>query len=426
VEERAVVELVRASMMPSALLVAAPDLFDRPPLAVNHAMAVLLGADEEELVRSPLAGVLVERPSEEEFAELADVVASDRQHLQIPQRLRRPDGREVPVELLVSRIDAEDEALLLVQCLDMTERDATALALADADERLRLTIEHAPIPLAVVSIDGVVQHANSALCRFLQRDRAQLVGASVADLTHDEDLGEDLALMEDLLAGRRSDYSIDKRYVLPDGSVVWGRLTVALAVSSDGRPLHFVSQLVDTTDERRRERELLARALRDPLTQVANRRALFEAWAHLGVDAGVDDRCGGGQDCVGVLFCDLDRFKEANDAGGHRVGDELLRLVAQRIGGTIRPGDLLARLGGDEFVVLCRVRGPEDALALARRVLHCFDEPFSAGDQRFRLSVSIGVSVGPAADDPDHRLAEADAAMYRAKRSGGHVALAER
>lgn len=416
----AVVDLVRASMMPSVLLTASSDVFDLPPLAANDSMADLLGAPVDRLESIPLRDSLVDPPTDDELVELAAVVAGEREHVQLSLQLLGDGRGTVPVELLVSRFVADDGPLLLVQCLDMTERNAALRALADAEERLGLTLEHAPIPMAVVSVEGVVEQANAALCEFFARTREDLLGRTVAELTHPDDLAEDLGLMDDLLARRRHHYQMDKRFLLPDGTVVWGRLTVGLAVSSDGRPLHFVAQLVDVTLERRREQELLDRSLRDPLTELPNRRALLATWARLRGEQARE----GDPHHVGVLFCDLDHFKAANDAGGHVVGDELLRQVARRVVATIRPGDLFSRIGGDEFVVLCRVRSADDALALARRIQAGFEDPFHVGDVDYRLAVSIGVSLGTPDDEPDDLLADADAAMFRAKRSGTHVELA--
>lgn len=419
VEVGAIGALVQASMMPAAVL-AADDVLERPPLVLNEALCTLLGLPEQEALHVPLSKALAAPPGPDELARLADLVEGRTAQLQLPLRLVRGTGGEVPVELLLSRVDQPAGTLLLAQCLDMSQREEDARALASAEERLRLTFEHAPIGMAMVSEDGVVEEANNALCRFLRRTRDQLVGATIAEITHPDDLAADQELMDALLAGLRSHYRMDKRYLRPDGSVVWGRLTVAIARSAVGEPLHFISQVQDITDERRREEELRARSLRDPLTQVANRRALFEAYEELGRE----ERRRADRHRLGVLFCDLDRFKEANDEGGHVVGDQLLRMVAQRIQDTIRPEDLLARMGGDEFVVLCRVDAADDALALARRVVRCFDEPFLADGREFRLAVSIGVSVGDPGDDPDARIAEADAAMYRAKRSGLPVQVA--
>jgi diguanylate cyclase (GGDEF)-like protein/PAS domain S-box-containing protein len=118
------------------------------------------------------------------------------------------------------------------------------------------------------------------------------------------------------------------------------------------------------------------------------------------------------------VLIDLDDFKPVNDSHGHAVGDQLLRLAAQRIQTTMRDGDQIVRLGGDEFLVLLPCEGLEVPVAIVRRLLAAFAEPFQIGS----VSVRVGVSIGVAAHDPEVRFEtlteRADMAMYAAKQHG--------
>jgi diguanylate cyclase (GGDEF)-like protein len=120
---------------------------------------------------------------------------------------------------------------------------------------------------------------------------------------------------------------------------------------------------------------------------------------------------------LGVLFCDLDRFKAVNDTLGHAAGDELLRQVAARLGGSVRPEDTVGRLSGDEFAVLLPgLAAAGDAAALADRVTGCFDEPFRLDGEQVRVETSVGIAVhtGPGGTVKE-LMRVADAGMYRHK-----------
>ncbi len=120
---------------------------------------------------------------------------------------------------------------------------------------------------------------------------------------------------------------------------------------------------------------------------------------------------------IAVLLLDLDDFKGINDTLGHAVGDQLLGEIARRLQRALPRGDTVARLGGDEFVVIIdEVAGSEQALALAGRLLAACSEPIILGEARCEVTTSIGVTVAQGDADPNTLLAEADIAMYRAKR----------
>jgi diguanylate cyclase (GGDEF)-like protein len=159
--------------------------------------------------------------------------------------------------------------------------------------------------------------------------------------------------------------------------------------------------------------EVRHQATHDPLTGLPN-RALFSQRLseHLVVATG-------SRAPLAVLFCDLDRFKEVNDALGHAAGDELLRQVADRLRESVRPGDTVGRLSGDEFaLVLPEVVDRADADRLAGRVAECFQAPFDLGGREVTVGASVGVAVHVAAAVEDHGeglLRAADEAMYRVK-----------
>jgi diguanylate cyclase (GGDEF)-like protein len=165
--------------------------------------------------------------------------------------------------------------------------------------------------------------------------------------------------------------------------------------------------------------ELKQRAFTDPLTGLPN-RLLFEE--RLGQALLRADRANhrGLQSRVAVIFVDLDGFKPVNDSFGHAAGDALLRDVAQRLRRLLREEDTVARIGGDEFLLLLEnLREPADALAFGQRVLQVLATPFDLSGRHMRIAGSIGIVTYPDQQEADKLVAQADAAMYAAKRGGG-------
>ncbi len=120
-------------------------------------------------------------------------------------------------------------------------------ALTASERRFRLTVEGAPIGLAIVGLDGRWLEVNTALCEMLGYSRDALMACTFQDVTHPDDLEEDLAEVRSLIEGRKSKYRMNKRYFRQDGSIISVQLDVALLRDEDGEPMHFISQIQDIT-----------------------------------------------------------------------------------------------------------------------------------------------------------------------------------
>jgi diguanylate cyclase (GGDEF)-like protein len=121
-----------------------------------------------------------------------------------------------------------------------------------------------------------------------------------------------------------------------------------------------------------------------------------------------------------LLYLDLDRFKIINDSLGHAVGDQLLRVIARRLGNCVREEDMVARLGGDEFMVLLpRISGSSDAGRIARKIIDCLLDPISCNGHELHITTSVGISIYPYdGTDSETLIKHADISMYRAKELG--------
>ncbi|WP_138760142.1 sensor domain-containing diguanylate cyclase [Modestobacter altitudinis] len=184
-------------------------------------------------------------------------------------------------------------------------------------------------------------------------------------------------------------------------------MTIDVLRDADSTPWALACLGLDVTEEREREAALRRRAHTDVLTGLPNRSALFDALQqHLDAERGAG---------CGLLFCDLDGFKEVNDRHGHAVGDRLLADAAARLLALAGPSDLVARLGGDEFVVVCPGGASARLAMLAAEVTTAFRRPFTNPAGELIIGVSIGHAVGEPGEAPDRLVARADHAMYGAK-----------
>jgi diguanylate cyclase (GGDEF)-like protein len=161
------------------------------------------------------------------------------------------------------------------------------------------------------------------------------------------------------------------------------------------------------------QRTLTLEASTDSLSGLANRSAFHTRLSS--TLAGPDRRAGG----QAVLFVDLDDFKDVNDSLGHAAGDDLLRIVADRLREAVRPSDLVARLGGDEFALLLDgLTGPDMAVTAAERVVRALAAPVVLGEHEAHVGASVGLAMRQVGSTVEGLMREADVAMYAAKAKG--------
>ena len=329
-------------------------------------------------------------------------------------RLRTADGDYRWVSQSATPI--LDDGQLVARVSGFQDVDAQVRAeraLAASERRYRMAMEFAPMGMAVVDLDRRFVEVNSALCRMTGRDREWLLEHRTIDILDDNDHELDLQMRSQVRSGEMDTASHDKRLVTAEGTRIWVEHSVGLLRDDDGAPTSYVSQFVDVDEAHRQREQLRHRAGHDSLTSLPNRHELMERVGQMLVTQPRDGAR------LAILFLDLDRFKSINDTHGHAVGDQVLVQVARRIRSQVRANDVVARLGGDEFIVaLPAVKSVDDAHKIAAKIHESFTEELPIRDASLTVSVSIGLTLAEAGEDPDTVLERADRALYRAKGAG--------
>lgn len=299
-------------------------------------------------------------------------------------------------------------------CRDVHSEVEAWHALERSEQRFRLAMESAPTGMAVLALDSEFIEVNAELARMLGYTQEWLLEHPMTHVVHPADEETCRRLRDEVLSGYRTSVTEEIRLIDRDHAVVWAQVSLALLRDEAGVPNSFVAQFVNVTEAHESREALRFMATHDPMTHLLNRRELLVQMSTILAHRGR------GEAVMGVLFCDLDGLKNANDTLGHAAGDQLIMEAGRRISVQVRDGDLAARIGGDEFVVvLPEVHGIDDALRVARKISTAISAPVVAAGVEVPMSISIGVCVARTNDDATALLRKADAALYRAKASGG-------
>ncbi len=319
------------------------------------------------------------------------------------------DGHWVPIEAKVANL-LDDPA---VDGIVSTLRDRTdELAAAD---RFQQMADNATDVIYRLRLDRLAfEYVNDSVLRVTGLLPAEVYAdplGAIDRMIHPDDLPQiERYLRQDFTAPHLD--TVELRWLHRDGHVTWAEHRFTIQRDTDGNPSVIDGIARDISSLKAIEDELSTLAQQDDLTGLPNRRALLEIIEQRQADSGE----------VGVLFIDLDGFKEVNDTLGHDAGDQLLTAVAGRLSANIRGDDVVVRFAGDEFVVLT---DPEGLVWLAARLLAEVSAPFALQNNRAIVSASIGTAIGHRDEDPKSLLRRADQAMYEAKRAGkGRVAHA--
>jgi len=290
---------------------------------------------------------------------------------------------------------------------DVTERRRLQDRLRNTEAAISATAD------GIIILDGDrnILSVNSAFCRLTGYVAAEVLGRNPDEFLHARREGDTFAPLSSQMHGGfwRGEIACRRK----NGEIFPALQTVSAVTNRGSIVTNFVVSFADISELRRREARISHMALHDALTGLGNRRLLQQ---RLDGELALAQRR---RRSLGFFFLDLDGFKTINDSVGHDAGDTMLKVIAERIEGSIRRSDLAIRIGGDEFLVLMQAHDQAECATLASKLLLTIAAPVSLQGETVSVSCSIGIAVAPAdgADGAD-LIKAADSAMYEAKRSG--------
>ncbi len=364
-------------------------------VCANQAAQALLGHAEKQLLGRKLW---------EDFPEARKLLEQARE-LDLTQTLRMDTNHTYEVSVGPLTGPRGQNMGMVVVCRDVTERRKAQAQLAESEHLIRTLIETSSngiLRFAHNSDDPLHKYrcvfANRAAQSFIGDEQAPLIGMPLDKL----DQLEPERLLTHFLADDQPVAQISFEVPAENGEQDGWLRVVAEPVGED-----ISVTLVDITQRKRHEHQMMADALLDPLTGVLNRRG-FEKEGATAIR---------NSDTGAVLYLDLNQFKSINDQFGHQAGDALLKAFGHRLEFCLRPEDVLGRLGGDEFAIVLPGVTIEDAKHIAQRLVQTASEAYIIQGQEISCTASVGISLIPKhGEELWHLLSVADQAMYDAKR----------
>ena len=272
--------------------------------------------------------------------------------------------------------------------------------------------------------EGVFVDCNEAIVKmFKAKDKQALTNVTLADLSPefqpDDQSSYEKALWMNALASQQGVHKFEWHARACDGTLFWISIMMTTIRMDKGIIQHCsvrdITIRKELEEENKKQKKLLMHQIEhDTLTGLPNRNLLQDRLTQAIKKASRDGKV------LGVMFVDVDKFKSVNDSLGHDAGDMLLKTIAARMRGSVRETDTVARLSGDEFIVLLDgCKDASDIFIAIKKLVAAFQEPFLLGNESFKITMSIGVSVYPNDGETASKLLKnADIAMYKAKSKG--------
>ncbi|MDO8958533.1 MAG: PAS domain S-box protein [Rhodocyclaceae bacterium] len=375
----------------------------------NEQAAALLGYSREDLIGMTIYDLVPPSYRDRYRQEFAKLSRCDKVWAR-ELRLIRKDGSRIPVEMNAVQLP---DGGIYGSCRDITERQK-----AEEELRIAAIAFETQEGMMVTDSAGRILRVNHAFTKLTGYSAAEAIGNTPAMLKSGrQDEGFYRKIWATLLEGKYWEGEVWNRRKTGEIYPEW--LTITAVSRPGGRITHYVGIFSDITERKAAEEQIHSLAFYDPLTNLPNRRLLYDRCEQ------ALRACARRRNHGAVLFLDLDRFKTLNDTQGHDVGDLLLIEVARRLLASVRAEDTVARMGGDEFVVLLEELSPEAPVAreqardVAEKIRAAIDAPYSLKGLTHNSSPSIGICLFDSHEaSVNELLMHADQAMYQAKAAG--------
>ncbi|MCL9661591.1 diguanylate cyclase [Paenibacillus hunanensis] len=296
---------------------------------------------------------------------------------------------------------------------NIMNRRITEKKLYESQERFRFIAENMTDIITIFTMDRKIDYLSPSLATVLGYDIELVMTQPRFTTLHPEDVPRFSSAFEAMFEGELMQAKVECRYRHIQGHYIWFEMNMS-RVSHDNGEEYVLVVGRDISERKIHEQQLNSLAYMDPLTGVPNRRYLMKQ-----LEQDIKTACQHNT-MVGVLYLDVDHFKQVNDTLGHEQGDQLLIQMVERITNELGPVDTIARIGGDEFVVVLPIMTDRNQIAwMAENVCHTLQQPWQLGKACMVTSSSIGISIYPNDSiSTADLIRHADAALYEAKRAG--------